>query len=212
MDFGNYLKSLEIKAYDRIFIIIKEGNYFWNELYMTPQNAYINIYGENSQDNGEYNKVTITINQETYPCKVCSLNNHSSLTNLYIQRDCTVELIGINFIESISPPNNLCPSGGARGVFVLYEDNSRLYFLRTYSKISSSPFINLFFLSVGKIFFGHTRFSKNPLSKNEQITIVGTDAGWNFIGHKAIVSCDYVTLDRYCSFDKNNKRIENLCD
>lgn len=129
-----------------------------------------------------------------------------------IRRDTTVEIKGINFIESISPPNNLCPSGGAKGVFVLFGDNTRFYFLYTYSKISSSPFINVFFLSVGKIFFGHTTFIKNPFSKNEKIIIVGTDAGWNFKGHKAIVSCDYVTLDRYCSFDKNNKRIEYLCD
>ena len=95
---------------------------------------------------------------------------------------------------------------------MLQEDNSRLYFLNTDSLISSSPFINLFFLSVGKIFFGHTRFRKNPLSKHLKINIVGTDAGWNFKGHKAIVSCDYVTLDSYCFFDKNNKRIEYLSD
>ena len=213
MDFEKYLNSLEINEFDRIFITIKKGNYFWNELYKVPQNTFINIMGENYNSYGyENNKVTIRINQETYPCNTCSLNNHSSITKLYIRRDCTVELKGINFIESIYPPSNLCPSGAARGVIVLQDDNCRLYFLNSDSQISSSPFINLFFLSVGKIFFGHTRFRQNTLSKYIVITIVGTDAGWNFKGHKAIVSCDYVTLGSYCSFDKNNKRIEYLCD
>ena len=212
MDFGKYLKSIEINTFDRIFITIKEGNYFWNEYYKMPQNTYINISGENYNNKGENNKVTITINQETYPCNSCTLNNHFSLTKLLIQRDCTTEFNGIDFIEFINPPKNLCPGGGSKGVFVLYEDNSRLYFLRTNSKISTSPFINVYYLGVGKIFFGHTTFSKNTQSKNEKIIIVDTNAGWNFKGHKAIVSCDYVYLDQYCSFDKNNKRIEYLCD
>ena len=212
MDFGKYLNNLEINPFDRIFITINEGNYFWNDFYKMPLNTYINICGQDYQDSGKDNKVTITINQKTYPCKTCSYNNHSSLCKLLIQRDCTAEFNGIDFIEFINPPNDLCPGGGAKGIFTLCEDNNRLYFLRTNSKISSSPFINIFFLSVSKIFFGHTSFSKNTQSKNQKITVVGTDAGWNFKGHKAIVSCDYVTLDQFCSFDKNNKRIEYLCD
>lgn len=212
MDFGKYLNSLEIKSFDRIFIKIKEGNYFWNELYKMPLNTYINICGENYSDKGTNNKVTFTINQRTYPCQTCTYNNHSSLVKLLIQRDCIAEFNGIDFIEFINPPQDLCPGGCAKGVFVLYQDNSRLYFLCTNSKISSSPFINVLFLGVGKIFFGHTNFSRNIQSKNEKINIVGTDAGWNFKGNKAIVSCDYVSLDKFCSFDKENKRIEYLCD
>ena len=89
-DIGTYLKMMEINTYDKVYITIKNGNYFWNELYVIPENAYIFMVGENYPSGGstdvKNNKVKITINQPTKPCGTCTYNNHISYVKLIISR------------------------------------------------------------------------------------------------------------------------------
>ena len=51
IDIGEFLNKIKINKYDRITIIIKNGNYFWNQYYETPEGVYILIVGEHF-DNG----------------------------------------------------------------------------------------------------------------------------------------------------------------
>ena len=119
------MNKIKINTYDRITIIIKNGNYFWNKYYETPESVYILILGEHYEDCYYHYclaknniKITIKINQLTNPCNACSLNNHLSYTKLKILRDNTVNIFGIDFIECIDPINkNLWPGGFARSVF-----------------------------------------------------------------------------------------------
>jgi len=46
IDIGEYLNKIKINKYDRIIILIKNGNYFWNNYYETPESVYILIVGE----------------------------------------------------------------------------------------------------------------------------------------------------------------------
>ena len=209
MDFGEYLNLLDIKPYDKVTVVIKKGFYYWNEIYSMPQNSELNIIGENATHDGSKNIVSITVNKETYKC-FCDTKNHVSLTKLIIKRDCVVFLNCIDFYEFIRPGLNICKSGIGKGIFVLLEDNARFYFLRTYAKISSSPFINVYGQGIGKVIFGHSHFSRNTNSQNKDIIIVGTEVGWALGGNKAFVSCDLVTRDEFCIFNKNNNRIEYI--
>ena len=43
MDFGEYLKLLNVKPYDKVIINIKKGSYNWNELYTMPQYSEISL-------------------------------------------------------------------------------------------------------------------------------------------------------------------------
>ena len=87
IDIGEFLNKIKINKYDRITIIIKNGNYFWNQYYETPESVYILIVGEHF-DNGYYYynqtknniKITVKINQLTNPCNACSYNSHLSYT------------------------------------------------------------------------------------------------------------------------------------
>ena len=49
----------------------------------------------------------------------------------------------IDFVENIEINNNLCCNGDTKSVFILNDDNSRLYFIRNDCYISCSPFINV---------------------------------------------------------------------
>ena len=135
IDIREFLNKIKINNYDRIIILIKNGNYFQNQYYETPESAYILIVGEHF-DSGYYYysktkdniKITVKIDQLTNPCNACSVNNHLLYTKLKILRDSTVEIIGIDFIECINPINsNLCPGGSAKSIFSLFGDNTSLY-------------------------------------------------------------------------------------
>ena len=78
IDIGKYLNHMQIEKYDNVYILLKEGNYFWNELYSTPENVYIQfIYEEHFNkykhlntfdyfDSGDkINKVKIIIDKPT---------------------------------------------------------------------------------------------------------------------------------------------------
>ena len=214
IDIGEFLNKIKINTYDRIIIIIKNGNYFWNKYYETPENVYILIVGEHF-DYGYYYynqtknniKITVKINQLTNPCNACSLNNHLSYTKLKILRDSTVEIIGVDFIESINPINdNLCPGGSAQSVFSLFGDNNRLYLCENSINFSCSPFINVLFFGIGKVLFHDTYFTKNPKSDKEKVFVVGAINGWN-AGAKAIIYSRQINMDKSCLlFNEEDKK------
>ena len=207
------MNKIKINIYDRIIILIKNGNYFWNKYYETPESVYILIVGEHF-DGGYYNysptknniKITVKINQLTNPCNACSYNSHLSYTKLKILRDSTVEIIGIDFIECINPINeNLCPGGSARCVFSLFGDNNRLYLCENSISFGCSPFINVLFFGIGKVFFHDTAFTKNPKCDKEKVFVVGSINGWN-AGAKAFIYSRYISLDKSCLlFNEDDK-------
>ena len=212
---------MKIEKYDNVYILMKEGNYFWNELFSTPENVYIQfIYEEHFNkykhlstfdyfdSDDKINKVKIIIDKPTYPCQTCTYNNHVSFTKLRIMRDSTVEFRMIDFVENIEINNNLCPGGTAQSVFTLFKDNSRLIIRENVYKISCSPFINVLFLNFGKILITDTKFNKNEKCEKNKIFIIGVNKGWNR-GGRAYIYYDRTNLDNFCSFyDENNKNIE----
>ena len=60
-DIGEYLRLLDIKPHQIINIKLKEGNYTWNENYVTPEFSTIKMTGEKYQNGGKNNVVTILI-------------------------------------------------------------------------------------------------------------------------------------------------------
>ena len=214
LDIGTYLKMMEINSYDRVYITIKNGNYFWNELYQIPENAYVYLAGENYPPGGKYgkdNKVKITINQPTKPCGTCTYNNHISYVKLIISRDSTFEIRIIDFIEYIPEiKKDLCPGGSAFGIISLFGDNSRLYLLMSSHSITCSPFVNGIYLGFQKVFLGNISFSKNTNSDKDKIYIVGNKKGWNFGSKIDICCCKNIELDKFCFiFDEKNPN-ENI--
>ena len=212
-DIGEFLNKIKINIYDRIIILIKNGNYFWNKYYETPESVYILIFGEHF-DRGYYYysptknniKITVKIDQLTNPCNACSHNNHLSYTKLKILRDSTVEIIGIDFIENINPINEkLCPGGSGRSVFALFGDNNRLYLCENSINFTCSLFINVLFFGIGKVFFHNTYFIKNPKCEKEKVFVVGAINGWN-AGAKAFIYSGHISLDKDCLlFNKDDK-------
>jgi hypothetical protein len=216
---------MKIEKYDNVYILMKEGNYFWNELFSTPENVYIQfIYEEHFNkykhlstfdyfdSDDKINKVKIIIDKPTYPCQTCTYNNHVSFTKLRIMRDSTVEFRMIDFVENIEINNNLCPGGSAQSIFTLINDNSRLFLLESTCYISCSPFINVLYSNPGKIFFGHTHFYKNEKSNKNKIFVVGANRGWNW-GGKANIHSSFSNLDNFCVlYDEKNKNIESYMD
>ena len=208
-DIGEFLNKIKINIYDRIIILIKNGNYFWNKYYETPESVYILIFGEHFDyyiPTKNNIKITVKIDQLTNPCNACSLNNHLSYTKLKILRDSTVEIIGIDFIENINPINEkLCPGGSGRSVFALVGDNNRLYLCENSINFTCSPFINVLFFGIGKVFFHNTYFIKNPKCEKEKVFVVGAINGWN-AGAKAFIYSRQIRLDKDCLlFNKDDK-------
>ena len=197
IDIGEFLNKIKINKYDRITIIIKNGNYFWNQYYETPESVYILIIGEHF-DNGYY-----YYNQTKNNIKI---TGHLSYTKLKILRDSTVEIIGINFTECINPINeNLCPGGSAKSVFSLFGDNSRLYLCENHNDFTCSPLINVLFFGVGKVFFHDTTFTKNQGCNKEKVFVVGSINGWN-AGAKAFIYSRQISLDKSCLlFNEDDK-------
>ncbi len=213
IDIGEFLTKIKINKYDRIIILIKNGNYFWNHYYETPESVYILLVGEHF-DGGYYYynqtknniKITVKIEQLTNPCNACSNNSHLSYTKLKILRDSTVEIIGIDFIECINPINsNLCPGGSAKSIFSLFGDNSRIYLCENHISFTCSPLINVLFFGVGKVFFHDTVFTKNQKCNKEKVFVVGSINGWN-AGAKTFIYSRQISLDKSCLlFNENDK-------
>ena len=215
IDIGTYLNMMEINIYDKVYITIKNGNYFWNELYRIPENVYIYMAGENYPPGGSYgkdNKVKIIINQPTKPCETCTHNNHISYVKLIISRDSTFELRIIDFIENIPTiKNELCPGGSAFGIISLSGDNSRLYLLESSHSISCSPFVNGIYIGFQKVFLANISFSKDINSDKDKIYIVGNKKGWNW-GSKMDIYCNNIVLDKFCFiFDEKNENKNIAC-
>ena len=210
MDIGELLNKLNIKPYQKINIVLKEGTYTWNTHYIMPRKSYISLIGEGYKDGGTNNIVTIMMNKESNEIR----NNvtYSKLAKLSITQDSTIEIIGIDFIEQINKTKNIDPH--LKGIFQMDGDNSRLYFAQTQTSISNSPFIHVQGWTLARIIFGYTHFYKNIKSKESKILILSTEKGWGWGGSKAIVTLPSSYFnpsdDINCYFDKENKNIEYI--
>ena len=206
MDIGERLNKLNIKPYQKIEILLKEGTYTWNIHYIMPKKSYISLYGEDYKDGGINNKVTIMINKESID------NEYSTLAKLTISQDSTAEIQGIDFIEQINRTKSIHPH--LKGIIQMNGDNSRLYFAQTQTSISNSPFIHVQGWTLARIIFGYTHFYKNIKSKESKILILSTEKGWGWGGSKAIVTLPSSYFnpsdDINCYFDKENKNIEYI--
>ena len=207
MDLGEYLNLLNIKPYDKVIINIKKGSYHWNQLYSMPQYSEISLYGEGPTYSGDENSVTIKINKDTEKC-FCSAKEHFSLTKLILKKECLFYFNCINLYENIIPPEKLCKSGFGKSLFILAEDNSNIYFLRSNAKLNNSPFINVVGLGLSKINLERMKIKKEENGKNENIIIVATIAEGAVRGNKAIVNSSFLDKDQFCIFDESNDKIE----
>ena len=139
MDIGELLNKMNIKPYQKINIVLKEGTYTWNTHYIMPKKSYLSLTGESYKDGGKNNIVTIIMNKES---EVIRYNvAYSKLAKLSVVQDSTAEIIGIDFIEQINKTKNIDPH--IKGIFQMNGDNSRLYFAQTQTSISNSPFIHV---------------------------------------------------------------------
>ena len=207
MDFGEYLKLLNIKPFDKVIIIIKKGSYNWNELYTMPQYSEISLYGEGPTYSGDTNCVSINFTKDTEEC-FCSAKAHFSLTKLILKKECLFHFNCIDLLENITPPEKLCKSGFGKSLFILAEDNSNIYFFRSNAKISSFPLINAVGLGIAKVTFERTKLKKDEGSKNKNLVIVGTIAEGSVRGNKVIVNSSFLDKDEFCVFDEKNNKIE----
>ena len=207
MDLGVFLKELKIKPYDKVIINIKKGSYNWNELYEMPQYSEISLYGEGPTYSGDINCVSINFTKDTEKC-FCSAKEHFSLTKLILKKECLFYFNCIDLYENITPPEKLCKSGFGKSLFILAEDNSNIYFLRSNAKISSSPFINVVGLGISKITLERTKLKKEENSKNKNVTIVGTIAEGSLRENKAVVNSSFLDKDEFCVFDEKDSKIQ----
>ena len=208
LDIGELLNKLNIKPYQKINIVFKEGTYAWNTHYIIPKKSYLSLRGEKYQDGGNKNIVTIMINKESKGYN----ETYSKLSKLSITQDSTAEIIGIDFIEQINKTKSIDPH--MKGIIQLNGDNSRLYFAQTQTSISNTPFIHVQGWTLARIIFGYTHFYKNIKSKESKILILSTEKGSGWGGSKAIVTLpsNYYNPsdDINCYFDKENKNIEYI--
>ena len=206
MDIGERLNKLNIRPYQKIEILLKEGTYTWNKHYIMPKKSYISLYGEDYKDGGINNKVTIMINKESID------NEYSTLAKLTISQDSTAEIQGIDFIEQINRTKSIHPH--LKGIIQMNGDNSRLYFAQTQTRLSNSPFIHIQGWTLARIIFGYSHFYKNVKSKESKILIVNNERGWGWGGSKAIITLpkNYYNPsdDLNCYFDKDNKNLEYI--
>ena len=143
-DIGEYLRLLDIKPHQIINIKLKEGNYTWNENYVTPEFSTIKMTGENYKNGGKNNVVTILINKKhtrTYEGKDYAVNSR-----LQVSFKSFFSMIGIDIIEKINDTRNKYGSSEGIGVFNLCgccgsEPSFCLLFGQF--EVSSSPFINV---------------------------------------------------------------------
>ena len=125
-----------------------------------------------------------------------------------MKKECLFYFNCIDLYENIPPPEKLCKSGFGKSLFILAEDNSNIYFLRSNAKISSSPFINVVGLGISKVTFERTKIKKDENSRNKDIIIVGTIAEGDLRGNKAIVNSSFLDKDEFCVFDEKDNKIQ----
>lgn len=200
-DIGEYLEKINIKSFQIITITLKKGIYKWDKLYSTPESCKIYLIGEDFENGGTNNKVTIVMTEKsvyTYENKKYSEN-----VRLKINDDSKVVIEGIDLIEKINDSRELTPRSPNIGVFTV--NNSVFQLKQCRVEMSTSPFINFQAISIGKVIFGHTWFVRNPFANKEKICIVGTKTGWDFRGNKGYVSTSFTHVNNDCFFEKNPK-------
>ena len=198
-DIGAYLKLLYIKPHQIININLKEGNYTWNENYVTPEFTTIKMTGEKCKIGGKDNVVTILINQKNsifYEGRQCAVNSR-----LQISSKSYFYMCGIDIIEKINDEREKYPSSQRIGVFNLCGTFSESTFCLICGQfeISSSPFINVRGNNVrGKINLNCSHFSRSTLAKESEISIIDTNNGWSYRGSYADVCKTCISLNPGC--------------
>ena len=199
-DIGEYLRLLDIKPHQIINIKLKEGNYTWNENYVTPEFSTIKMTGEKYQNGGKKNVVTILINKKhtrTYEGKDYAVNSR-----LQVSFKSFFSMIGIDIIEKINDTRNKYSSSEGIGVFNLcgyHGSEPSFCLLFGQFEVSSSPFINVQGNNIrGKINLNYSHFSRNVNATETEIIIIDTNNGWNGKGSYADVSKTLVTLNPGC--------------
>lgn len=208
-DIGKYLNLLKIKPFQKINITLKEGNYSWDENYITPEDCTISLNGENYKNGGRDNKVTILINKKN--TKIYEGKEYAVKSRLQILFHSYFSLTGIDIIEKINDSRDNYGSSDGIGVFNLCGRNgSEPVFCLKFGcfEVSSSPFINIQGNNIkGRIIFNYSYFNRNTFSNIHEIVIVDTNSGWNGKGSMAEVSLTLTNLSQGCKFLTNNKSI-----
>ena len=153
-----------------------------------PEHTSLYLYGENNENGGYNNKVTIIINKKNtqiYENKEYSLN-----TRLQICSNCYCQIFGIDIIEKINDSRPRYPSWGSIVVFNLISEYSNSHFTLSGGRfeISSSPLINVGGNnSRGRIDLNCCHFKKNTFANESEVTIIDQSSGWNGRGSLAEV-------------------------
>ena len=199
-DVGTYLKLLNIKPFQKINIKLKEGNYVWNENYVTPENTTIKMIGDKYQNGGRNNVVSIIINQKN--TKVYEGKDYAVNSRLQVNFNSFFSICGIDIIEKINDTRDKYSSSEGIGVFNLCGCcGSSPTFCLTFGcfEISSSPFINVQGNNIfAKIVLNYSHFKKNSFATENNISIIDTNSGCNGTGSVANVSKFGVTLGEGC--------------
>ena len=199
-DVGTYLKLLNIKPFQKINIKLKEGNYVWNENYVTPENTTINMLGDKYKNGGRNNVVSIIINQKN--TKVVYGKDYAVNSRLQVNFNSFFSICGIDIIEKINDTRDKYSSSEGIGVFNLCGCcGSSPTFCLTFGcfEISSSPFINVKGNNIfAKIVLNYSHFKKNSFATENNISIIDTNSGCNGTGSVANVSKFGVTLGEGC--------------
>ena len=149
-DIGEYLDLLNIKPYQTINILLKEGNFIWNKNYEMPVHTTIRLTGENYKNGGYGNKVTILINEQKG--KIYEEEGYIKRTDfcinsrLFIPNYSFFSIHGIDIIEKINDSRPRFIDSKKIGVFNLgREMGGNPVFSLTFGRfeISFSPFINV---------------------------------------------------------------------
>ena len=199
-DVGTYLKLLNIKPFQKINIKLKEGNYVWNENYVTPENTTINMLGDKYKNGGRNNVVSIIINQKN--TRVIEGKDYAVNSRLQVNFNSFFSICGIDIIEKINDTRDKYTSSQGIGVFNLCGCcGSSPTFCLTFGcfEISSSPFINVQGNNIfAKIVLNYSHFKKNSFATENNISIIDTNSGCNGTGSVANVSKFGVTLGEGC--------------
>ena len=199
-DVGTYLKLLNIKPFQKINIKLKEGNYVWNENYVTPENTTIKMVGDKYQNGGRNNVVSIIINQKN--TKVYEGKDYAVNSRLQVNFNSFFSICGIDIIEKINDTRDKYSSSEGIGVFNLcgcFGSSPTFCLIFGCFEISSSPFINVQGNNIfAKIVLNYSHFKKNSFATENNISIIDTNSGCNGTGSVANVSKFGVTLGEGC--------------
>ena len=199
-DIGTYLKLLNIKPFQKIKIKLLEGNYVWNENYVTPENTTIYMVGDKYKNGGRNNVVSIIINQKN--TKVYEGKDYAVNSRLQVTFNSFFSICGIDIIEKINDTRDKYGSSEGIGVFNLCGCNgSSPVFCLIFGcfEISSSPFINVQGNNIfAKIVLCYSHFKKNSFASEKEINIIDTNSGCNGRGSVANVSKTLETLGEGC--------------